>query len=170
MELIESVERGLLEDWTLAFPPAQVALCALEGGDVIRETSLVAAKVSRKKNTCVVQTYLAAGAAAREYTDAPDTVVFSPLRQGQVASYDAVVFLLRSFLCRLRPGFRLPKPVLCLRIQEQATEVERIALVDAGIQAGAGKVLLYQGSLSALREAAAGRRDLRRALACHIEI
>lgn len=65
MELIESVERGLLEDWTLAFPPAQVALCALEGGDVIRETSLVAAKVSRKKNTCVVQTYLAAGAAAR---------------------------------------------------------------------------------------------------------
>ena len=170
MELIESVERGLLEDWTLAFPPAQVALCALEGGDVIRETSLVAAKVSRKKNTCVVQTYLAAGAAAREYTDAPDTVVFSPLRQGQVASYDAVVFLLRSFLCRLRPGFRLPKPVLCLRIQEQATEVERIARVDAGIQAGAGKVLLYQGSLSALREAAAGRRDLRRALACHIEI
>lgn len=170
MELIESVERGLLEDWTLAFPPAQVALCALEGGDVIRETSLVAAKVSRKKNTCVVQTYLAAGAAAQEYTDAPDTVVFSPLRQGQVASYDAVVFLLRSFLCRLRPGFRLPKPVLCLRIQEQATEVERIALVDAGIQAGAGKVLLYQGSLSALREAAAGRRDLRRALACHIEI
>lgn len=170
MELIESVERGLLEDWTLAFPPAQVALCALEGGDVIRETSLVAAKVSRKKNTCVVQTYLAAGAAAREYTDAPDTVVFSPLRQGQVASYDAVVFLLRSFLCRLRPGFRLPKPVLRLRIQEQATEVERIALVDAGIQAGAGKVLLYQGSLSALREAAAGRRDLRRALACHIEI
>ena len=170
MELIESVERGLLEDWTLAFPPAQVALCALEGGDVIRETSLVAAKVSRKKNTCVVQTYLAAGAAAREYTDAPDTVVFSPLRQGQVASYDAVVFLLRSFLCRLRPGFRLPKPVLRLRIQEQATEVERIALVDAGIQAGAGKVLLYQGSLSALREAAAGRSDLRRALACHIEI
>ena len=170
MELIESVERGLLEDWTLAFPPAQVALCALEGGDVIRETSLVAAKVSRKKNTCVVQTYLAAGAAAREYTDAPDTVVFSPLRQGQVASYDAVVFLLRSFLCRLRPGFRLPKPVLRLRIQEQATEVERIALVDAGIQAGAGKVLLYQGSLSALREAAAGRRDMRRALACHIEI
>ena len=170
MELIESVERGLLEDWTLAFPPAQVALCALEGGDVIRETSLVAAKVSRKKNTCVVQTYLAAGAAAREYTDAPDTVVFSPLRQGQVASYDAVVFLLRSFLCRLRPGFRLPKPVPRLRIQEQATEVERIALVDAGIQAGAGKVLLYQGSLSALREAAAGRRDLRRALACHIEI
>ena len=170
MELIESVERGLLEDWTLAFPPAQVALCALEGGDVVRETALVAAKVSRKKNTCVVQTYLAAGAAAREYTDAPDTVVFSPLRQGQVASYDAVVFLLRSFLCRLRPGFRLPKPVLCLRIQEQATEVERIALVDAGIQAGAGKVLLYQGSLSALREAAAGRRDLRRALACHIEI
>ena len=170
MELIESVERGLLEDWTLAFPPAQVALCALEGGDVIRETSLVAAKVSRKKNTCVVQTYLAAGAAAREYTDAPDTVVFSTLRQGQVASYDAVVFLLRSFLCRLRPGFRLPKPVLRLRIQEQATEVERIALVDAGIQAGAGKVLLYQGSLSALREAAAGRRDLRRALACHIEI
>ena len=170
MELIESVERGLLEDWTLAFPPAQVALCALEGGDVIRETSLVAAKVSRKKNTCVVQTYLAAGAAAREYTDAPDTVVFSPLRQGQVASYDAVVFLLRSFLCRLRPGFRLPKPVLCLRIQEQATEVERIALVDAGIQAGAGKVLLYQGSLSALREAAAGRSDLRRALAGHIEI
>ena len=52
---------------------------------------------------------------------------------------------------------------------ERIEPVECIALADTGIQAGAGKVLLYQGSLSALREAAAARRDLCRALACHIE-
>lgn len=168
MELIESVERGLLEDWALRFPPAQVTLCALEdGGTVIRETSLVAARLSPEKST--LTNYLAAGTAALEYQGTPGVVLYSPLREGQVASYDGAVFLLRTFLRRLRPGLRLPKPLLCIHIQPQTTEVERIALVDAGLQAGAGKVYLYRGSLPALREAAAERRNLHRALAVHIE-
>ena len=170
MKLYESADRGVLEKWAFDFPPAKITLCRLETGEELQETSLVAAKVKRTGDdgeAWIIEKYLSAGKAALAYGNTPDTAVFSPLRRGLVANYEGTVYLFRDFLRRLRPGLRFPKPVLCLRMQKQTTDVERIALIDAGLQAGAGKVFLYRESLPTLRECE--RKELRRAFAIHIE-
>ena len=173
MKLYESASRGVLEKWAFGFAPSGVLLCDLASGEEIRETSLAAARVRPAESfpgeALEIRAYLAAGEAALAWEGAADTAVFSPLRRGLAADYEGTVYLFRAFLRRLRPGLRLPKPVVCIRMQERATEVERIALVDAGLQAGAGKVLLYREPLALLREYASQRKELRRALAIHIE-
>lgn len=98
----------------------------------------------------VTKQYIAAGRAAREFEDTADVMVFSPLRDGQIAQYSATIYLLRSLSKRMLTKFQLFRPVLCIRAQERITEVEEKALIDAGIQLGARKVYLYKGSLSVL--------------------
>ena len=153
MECRETTDGSLLEEWACHFPPSDVILRNLATGEEQREISLVAVRVERMGGEAFpakVQRYLASGKAAQAYRDTPDTVVFSPLRQGQIANYAGAVYLFRRFLRQLSPGIRLLKPVLYIHIQKQTTEVEKLALFDAGIQAGARKVFLYQESLSAL--------------------
>ena len=134
-----------LEEWSCRFPPASVTLRDLKTGREIREPSLVAAQVKRTAGSrfpAEIQRYLAAGKAARTCVSGPDVMVFSPLRRGQVAYYTGTVYLLQALLRQLRPW--PVKPVLWLQAQTQTTEVERTALFEAGIQAGARKVFLYQ--------------------------
>ena len=56
-----------------------------------------------------------------------------------------------------------------MRVQEQTTDVEERAIIDAGVQSGARKVFLYQEPLSALLDAAPTWKELRNALVIHIE-
>ena len=96
--------------------------------------------------------YLAAGRGALRYEGSPNVLVFSPFRDGQVAQFDGAEFLVRDFLKRVRPGFHLAKPALCLKVQERTTQVEERALIDLGTLSGGGKVLLFQEPLSALED------------------
>lgn len=183
MKLYETAAEAALEEWALCFPPADITLCNLKTGERTQEVSMVAAGIrtveQREKDFrtgeektavhMVLQTYLAAGQAALACQGTPDTVVFSPFRRGQIANYSASVYIFKVFLTRFFPGFRLPKPVLCVHIQEQTTEVERVALSDAGIQAGAGKVFLYREPLSTFLAYAPFYKELRGGLAIHIE-
>lgn len=175
MELYGRTDSAVLEKWAYSFPPAGVTLCRLETGERVFETSLVAAGMEQCPERALRlkrrfrAAYLAAGKAALAYENTSDAVVFSPLRWGQVADYDAAVYLFKSFLRLLHPGLRLPRPAVCIRMQEQTTQVERIALIDAGIQAGAGDVFLYRSSLSELREFASQKKELRHSFAIHIE-
>lgn len=153
MNLYETAGGSVLEEWSSCFQPATMVLRDLKTGRELREVSLVAAEVNRtekgKPFPAEVQRYLAAGAAAQEYGRTPDTVVFSPFRRGQIANYGASVYMLRSFLKELSPGIQLWKPLLWVWTRERMTEVERRAFLDAGVQAGARKVLLRQGPLCA---------------------
>ena len=179
----KEMSRKVLEDWSRTFPPADVTLCDLRTGEQLQEISLVAAKVRQAElrgqgphpdaeaaKTCtVIERYIAAGREAQKFEQAADTEVFSPLRRGQIAHCDAAVFMLRAFLGEIGPRVRLFKPVVCIHVQEQTTDVEERALIDAGVQAGARKIFLYQESLAALLEAAPAYRELRKGYAVHIE-
>ena len=183
MKLLEAAGGAVLEEWACRFAPADMILHNLKTGEELREISLVAVQVKtveqRGKNPrtgeetaashTVIQRYLAAGKAALTYENAPDVVVFSPLRYGQNANYGAAEYMFKEFVKRLTPGIRLLKPVLCVRVQEQTTEVEERAIIDAGIQSGARKVYLYQEPLSAIVDAAPEWKALRNALVIHIE-
>lgn len=93
---------------------------------------------------------LAVGRAALEYKSAPDVAVFSSFRHGQIAHYSAAEYFFKALLKQFLPKAALFKPVLCIHVQPQTTEVEERAIIDAGIQAGARKIFLYQESLSFL--------------------
>ena len=97
-------------------------------------------------------------------------VVFSPFRQGQIAHYPAAQALIKALLKQAGQGaVSIPKPVMCVHIQERTTQVEEQALAEAAIQCGAGKVFFYSGTLSQMVQAAESRRELRHAILLHID-
>ena len=153
----------LPENWYLEFTPAQITIHSLKTGRQVREPSLVAVGVSQPNQL------LAVGKDALQYQNNPEAVVFSPFRLGQVAHYPAAQQLLKALLRQVCPSLPLPKPVLCVHMQECTTQVEEVALAEAAIQCGARKVFFYSDSLAAMLDLARSRRDLQRAILIHIE-
>lgn len=179
----EGLAGSALEDWCRRFPPADVAVHNLRTGEQFREPSLAAVQLRAAEGTgrilcgegeCAgshaeMGRCLAVGRAALGYGTGRDAVVFSPLRDGQVAHYGAACCLFSALLRRAGAG-RFPfRPVVCVRMQERMTPVEERAMAEAILQVGARRVLLYRGPLdSALREARE-RREPHHAIVLHIE-
>ena len=157
---------GTLEPWLRELTPARIVVLDMKTGERFTEPSYVAAEYETVESTgrnpatgetrtfqrLSLRRYLAAGRESLRYEGSPNVLVFSPFRDGQVAQYDGAEFLVRDFLKRIRPGFYLVKPVLCLKVQERTTQVEERALIDLGTLSGGGKVFLFQEPLSALED------------------
>ena len=152
-----------LEDWYLEFSPAQITIHSLKTGRQAQDLSLIA--VSRSQTDKLA----AMGREALQYQDNPDFAVFSPFRRGQIVQFPAAALLIKSLLGRIGPKLLIPKPVMCVHIQERATQVEEQALAEAAIQCGARKVFFYTDSLSAMARTAESRKELRRAILLHID-
>ena len=154
----------LPEDWYPELAPAQITIHSLKTGRQIQEPSLIAAARSQPDKLA------AAGGQALSYQNDPDMVVFSPFRQGQIAHYPAAQALIKALLKQAGHGaVSIPKPVMCVHIQERTTQVEEQALAEAAIQCGARKVFFYTDSLSAMARTAESRKELRRAILLHID-
>jgi len=150
-------------DWYQEFPPAEITVHNLKTGTRIQEPSLVAvARAAPEKPAAV-------GRAALAYENAPGMVVFSPFRHGQIAHYHTALFLIRSLLGQAGQRVPVPKPIMCVHIQERTTQVEEQALAEAALQAGARKVFLYTDPLPAMLDSAQKRKELRHAVIIHIE-
>ena len=152
-----------LEDWYLEFSPAQITIHSLKTGRQAQDLSLIAVARSQTDKLAAM------GREALQYQDNPDFAVFSPFRRGQIVQFPAAVLLIKSLLGRIGPKLLIPKPVMCVRIQEHTTQVEEQALAEAAIQCGAGKVFFYSGTLSQMVQAAESRRELRHAILLHID-
>lgn len=177
------ISAQILDDWCLQYKPSRLTILNLKTGQRLQETSLVAAKYKLVERTGrdrvtgetrtfsfkVLDRYLAAGEEARAYADAPDVMVFSPFRDGQVAQYGDAEYLFRELIWRVSPGIRILKPVLCIKVQEHTTDVEERAIVDLGIQAGAKKVFLYQEPLSVILDHRDSFREMRNAIVVDIQ-
>lgn len=157
---------GTLEPWLRELAPARITVLDFKTGERFTEPSYVAAEYETAETAgrdpatgetrtfprMTLRRYLAAGREALRYEGSPHVLVFSPFRDGQVAQYDGAEFLVRDFLKRVRPGFHLMKPVLCLKVQARTTQVEERALIDLGTLSGGRKVFLFQEPLSALED------------------
>ena len=152
-----------LEDWYLEFSPAQITIHSLKTGRQAQDLSLIAVARSQTDKLAAM------GREALQYQDNPDFVVFSPFRRGQIVQFPAAALLIKSLLGRIGPKLLIPKPVMCVRIQEHTTQVEEQALAEAAIQCGARKVFLYTDSLPAMLDLARSRSDLQSAVLIHIE-
>lgn len=112
-------------------------------GLVIDEPSVVA--VSEKNGKI-----LAVGSAARDMLGrTPESIAaVTPIKEGVIANFDATVAMLRHFIKRSTKG-SLIKPRAVVSIPSKITEVEKRAVREATLAAGAKEVYLIEEAMAA---------------------
>jgi rod shape-determining protein MreB len=117
-------------------------------GIVIREPSAVARHKKSKE-------ILAIGASAKKmYGRAPITIeAIRPLRDGVIADFDATAAMLKHYINKVHESGsampKIPRPRVVIGIPSGVTEVERRAVADASIDAGAREVYLIEEPMAA---------------------
>lgn len=117
-------------------------------GIVIREPSVV----TRHKKTKEV---LAIGASAKRMLGrAPKTLeIIRPLRDGVIADFDATAAMLDYYVKKVHESSavipKIPRPRIVVGIPSSVTEVEKRAVADAAISAGAREAHLIEEPMAA---------------------
>ncbi|HEC21317.1 MAG TPA: rod shape-determining protein [Chloroflexi bacterium] len=111
---------------------------------LLHEPGVVAITIEEEK-------IVAVGQEAREmFGRTPETIeVMRPMRDGVIADYEVTEAMLRYFVDKVIGGFRLFKPVIMMTVPYGVTSVERRAVHEAAIQAGAREVHLIPEPLAA---------------------
>ncbi len=115
-------------------------------GIVINESSWVAREVHSRR-------ILAVGSAAKEMVGKTPTniVAVRPLRDGVVSEFDVTEYMLRHFIRQAHKEIPLlkPRPRVVVGVPSGVTEVEKRAVRDATLEAGAREVYLIEEPLAA---------------------
>lgn len=117
-------------------------------GIVIREPSAVARHKKSKK-------VLAIGSAAKKMVGkTPVTIeAIRPLKDGVIADFDATAAMLSHYIKKVHESGtaipKIPRPRVVIGIPSGVTEVERRAVVDAALSAGARKAYLTEEPMAA---------------------
>lgn len=117
-------------------------------GIVIREPSAVARHKKSKE-------ILAIGTSAKKMIGrAPATIeAIRPLRDGVIADFDATEAMLSYYIKKVHEGGtvmpKIPRPRVVIGIPSGVTEVERRAVADAALDAGAREVHLIEEPMAA---------------------
>jgi rod shape-determining protein MreB len=115
-------------------------------GVVLQEPSVVAIREDDNRTTIVE-----VGRAAREmYGRTPDEIeVMRPLKNGVIADYFVTEAMLRYFIDKVSGRLNIRKPVVMISVPYGVTSVERRAVKEAGLAAGAREVHLIPEPLAA---------------------
>lgn len=115
-------------------------------GVVLQEPSVVALREDGDK-TVIVEV----GRAARDmYGRTPEEIeVMRPLRDGVIADYFVTEAMLRYFIRKVAGRLNLRKPIVMISVPYGVTSVERRAVREAGLAAGAREVHLIPEPLAA---------------------
>src|SRR3990172_1134521 len=117
-------------------------------GVVIREPSVVARHKKSKE-------ILAIGASAKRMLGrAPGTIeVVRPLKDGVIADFDATSAMLSHYIKKVHESGgivpKIPRPRVVIGIPSGVTEVERRAVADAAVSAGAREAYLIEEPMAA---------------------
>jgi len=117
-------------------------------GLVVNEPSVVAMNSKTKQ-------ILAVGSDARRMIGRTPASVIAvrPLRGGVVSDFDMTQALIRHFLERAyqesTKSFKIPRPRVVIGVPSTVTEVERKAVIDAAISAGARKAYVIEEPMAA---------------------
>ena len=101
-------------------------------GVVLSEPSVVAISLSENR-------ILAVGEAAKEMIGRTpaDIKVYRPMREGVIADYKVTQAMMRHFISKSVPRFRLVKPELVISVPAGITSTEKRAVIEAALSAGA---------------------------------
>jgi len=119
-------------------------------GIVIREPSVVARHRKTKHILAI------GGEAKKMLGKTPQTIeAFRPLKDGVIADFDATTAMLKHYITLVhqspRPSFipKIPRPKVVVGIPSGVTEVERRAVQEAAIMAGAREAYLIEEPMAA---------------------
>lgn len=114
------------------------------GGVVIDEPSVVAVSADGKK-------IIAIGAQAKEMLGKnPDEVrVIKPLKDGVIADFQVTELMLRNLILRAQKKRLLVRPRIIVCVPSGITEVEKRAVRDSALHAGAREVFLISEPVAA---------------------
>lgn len=132
-----------LQDIAIDLGTASILVYTKDKGIVINEPSVVAVKTDTNK-------LLAVGKKAQEMIgrNPEDITVIRPLRKGVISDYDSTMVMIKYILGKAcRKLFFKPRAIVC--IPSVITEVEKKAVVDAMLGAGARSAFLIEEPLSA---------------------
>lgn len=113
-------------------------------GIVLQQPSVIAINKNDK-------TALAVGEEAKKMLGRTpgNVIVMRPLRDGVIADFDSAELMLKHFIQRVHEGRTLVSPRIIIGIPSGVTSVERRALMDAALQAGAKDVYLIDEPVAA---------------------
>ncbi len=113
-------------------------------GIVLREPSVVAKRVDGGE-------ILAVGDEAKKMIGRTpgDIVATRPMRDGVIADFDTTAAMLSYFIKRALKGRSLLRPRIVVGIPSGVTEVEKRAVIDATLQAGAREAYLIEEPMAA---------------------
>lgn len=123
---------------------ANVLVYVRNRGIVIREPSVVALEKETQK-------ILAVGEEARQMIGrTPGNIIaVRPLKDGVIADYDVTEIMLKHFIEKVCPSPRLFKPRVVVCVPAGVTSVEKRAVLEAAMEAGAKKTYLVEEPMAA---------------------
>ena len=116
-------------------------------GIVLREPSVVAVKKDSRGNTVV----LAVGAdAKRMLGKTPGNIkAIRPMKDGVIADFEVTEAMLRHFITKVHNQRRLVRPRIMICVPTGITQVEKRAVKESALSAGAREVFLIEEPMAA---------------------
>lgn len=132
------------KDIAMDLGTANTLLYTRAGGIVINEPSVVALDAQRNS-------VLAVGAAAKEYLGRTPRHIRAvrPMKDGVIADFDVTREMIAYFVRKAIVGMRLAKPSMVICIPSGITQVEKRAVIDSAMLAGAGAVSMVEEPMAA---------------------
>jgi len=123
---------------------ANTLLYSPKDGIVLNEPSVVALDV---RNDSI----LAVGREAKEYLGrTPDRIrAVRPLKDGVIADFEVTKAMISYFVRKVITGMRIVKPRMVICVPAGITQVEKRAVVESALQAGAREVYLIEEPMAA---------------------
>jgi rod shape-determining protein MreB len=144
--MISGVARAFSDDIAIDLGTANTLVHVLGRGIIIDEPSVVAVQVRGGQRVV-----LAVGLRAKAMQGkTPEPVeIVRPMRDGVIADFVATEEMLRQFISRAKSmlGFRRPRILIC--VPAGATPVERRAVFETAVSAGARRVQLIEEPVAA---------------------
>lgn len=132
-------------------------------GIVLREPSVVAMSAETGQVVAVGE------AARRMLGRTPGTIVaVRPLREGVIADFDLTEAMLQHFLARVLGRRAIWRPSVVVCIPSACTAVEKRAVIEAAVRAGASRAMVIQEPLAAALGAGLDLTEPRGHLVCDI--
>ncbi|OFX32661.1 MAG: rod shape-determining protein [Armatimonadetes bacterium RBG_16_67_12] len=130
---------GLTKDMGVDLGTANTLVYVRRQGIVLREPSVVAKRLGDGQ-------VLAVGAEAKRMIGRTpgDIVATRPLRDGVIADFDTTASMMTYFIRKAANGRMWIRPRVVVGIPSGSTEVEKRAVIDATLQAGARDVYLIE--------------------------
>ncbi len=140
--------RGMLsEDLAIDLGTANTLIYMKRRGIVLNESSVVVVRTDMTNGKRV----LAVGADARNMIGKTpaNVAAIRPMRDGVIADFEVAGAMLERFIGKVRTGFRFIKPRMVIAVPSGITPVERRAVRESALGAGAKEVFLIEEPMAA---------------------